>query len=80
MNLRAGFGDATEGSDFSVFVSVEPTNLMTSFDVIIETYVCGDLLAATRKTTNVKFNLVELNFYSWIRLHSCEQSGHTWPR
>ena len=52
VNLEGGSPDATEGSNYTAFVSAEPTNLMTSFDVIVETYMCGECLAATRKIVN----------------------------
>jgi len=52
VNLEGGSADVTEGGNYSVFVSVEPTTLLASFDVIVETYMCGEHLAASCKIIN----------------------------
>jgi len=68
VNLEGGSPDTTEGSSYTAFVSAEPTNLMTNFDVLVETYMCGECLAATRKIVNsisalmVLFFLADLDY------------------
>ena len=39
----------TEGNSYVAHISVEPTSLMASFDVIVQTYSCGGYSTATRK-------------------------------
>ena len=39
----------TEGNSYVVHIGVEPTTLMASFDVIVQTYSCGGYSTATRK-------------------------------
>ena len=39
----------TEGNSYVVHIGVEPTSLMASFDVIVQTYSCGGYSTATRK-------------------------------
>ena len=52
VNLQDGSANPTEGGNYSVLVSVKPTNLTTNFDVNVETYMCGECLAAIRKIIN----------------------------
>jgi len=47
--LKSAVSAVTEGSNYAVNITVEPTTLMASFDVILQTYSCGGCTAANCK-------------------------------
>lgn len=49
VNLQSQISAVTEGSSYVVNVSVEPTTIMASFNVIVQTYFCGGCNGANRK-------------------------------
>lgn len=49
VTLRSQVSAVTEGSRYVASVSVKPTTLMASFDVIVQTYSCSGCSAANRK-------------------------------
>ena len=49
VNLQSQVSAVTEGDTYVVNVSVEPTTLMASFDVIVQTYSCGGCNGANCK-------------------------------
>ena len=49
VNLASQVESVVEGNDYVASIRVEPTDLMTSFNVIVETYSCGGCIGANRK-------------------------------
>ena len=50
VNLQSQISTVTEGSTYVFNVNVEPTTLMASFDVLVQTYFCGGCNGANRKS------------------------------
>ena len=48
VSLRSQVKSVIEGNDYVANIGIEPTDLMTSFDVIVETYSCGGSIEANR--------------------------------
>ena len=56
VNLQSQVSAITEGDTYLVNVNVEPTTLMASFDVIVQTYSCGGCNGANRKRRYLQTN------------------------
>ena len=48
VSLRSQVKSVIEGNDYVANIGFEPTDLMTSFEVIVETYSCGGSTGANR--------------------------------
>lgn len=52
VNLQSQVSAVTEGTNYTAninVINVEPTTLMTTVDVIVQTYSCGGCKGANRK-------------------------------
>ena len=48
VSLRSQVESVVEGNGYVASINVEPTDLMTSFNVTVETYSCGGCIGANR--------------------------------